>query len=57
MKAIITTTIVTTIDIETMKPSHAVDVQTDDELPRNLVMAAAIGGCNTAAAALEKEGN
>lgn len=44
MKAQIVTTITTYVDIETLKPSHEVDIACADPLPRQVVMAAVEGG-------------
>jgi hypothetical protein len=54
MKATIVTTITTYLDIETLETTHEVDVQTNDPLPHNVVVAAATGGCRSALAALKK---
>ena len=38
MKAVIRTLIETELDIETMTPSHAIDVSSDGDLPYNVVL-------------------
>lgn len=55
MKATITTTITTTVDIESLTTTHEVDVATNDPLPQSVVMAAATGGCKSALKALQKK--
>lgn len=57
MKAIVTTTITTTLDIDSMTPSHDVDIHCDDGLPESLVLAIVEGGCNaTLSSVREKAG-
>lgn len=54
LKATIVTTITTTLDIDTFETSHDVSVATDDPVPQQVVVAAAIGGCRSALKALQK---
>lgn len=55
MKAIVVTTITSSIDIDTFETTHEVDVATEDPLPRVVVLAAATGGCRSALRALRNE--
>ena len=53
MQTTITTTITTTIDLDTMRPSHAVDVDVADDLPIKLVSAAIVSGCKATIKSVE----
>lgn len=55
MHCTITTVITTEIDLDTMTPKHSVEIESEDALPRNVVVAAALGGCRAAAKTLEKD--
>lgn len=55
MKAKITTTITTWIDMDSFVPSHDVDINTEDELPKELVVAAVYGGIKAAKRTLENQ--
>jgi hypothetical protein len=55
VKATIITTITTYVDIDTFDTTHEVEVATEDPLPQNAVVAAAIGGCKSALKALQKD--
>ena len=45
MRSQITTTITTTIDLETFSPEHKVEIDAEDDLPREVIMAAVQGAC------------
>jgi hypothetical protein len=53
----ITTTITTKIDLDTFEPSHTVEIAHGDELPEQIVLAAAAGGCKSSARTIEAKLN
>ena len=55
MKATVTTTITTYVDIDTFDTTHEVEVACEDPLPQEVVVAAAIGGCKSTLKALQKD--
>jgi hypothetical protein len=55
MRATIVLTVTTHVDIDTMEVEHEVDLATEDPLPREVVIAAAVGGCRSALKALRQE--
>jgi len=55
MQTIVTTTVTTVIDLETFEPTHSVDIAAENVLPNELVLAAALGGTEAAAATLREQ--
>lgn len=56
MQTTVTTTITTTLDLDTMKPSHAIDVSHEGVLPLQFVYAIARGGASSILASIDENG-
>lgn len=54
MKAQIVTTITTLVDISTFDTEHTVDITCEDELPRQMILAAVEGGVKSTLRTLQK---
>lgn len=58
MQTTITTTIVTTLDLDTFDPTYTVDIEADDDgLPSNVILAAATGAVKATLRTLEARTN
>lgn len=51
----ITTTITTTVDVETFKPDHKVAIDSSDDLPTEVIMSAVAGACKATLNTISKE--
>ena len=47
MYAKVTTTITSEIDLDTFEINHSVQIGCDDELPKQVILAAVVGACNS----------
>lgn len=49
----ITSTITTLIDLDSFKPEHKILIECDEDLPQDVILAAAIGGLKSSLASID----
>lgn len=54
MYAKVVTTITTELDLDTMEPSHAVHIESNDPIPESLARALAVGAAKSIIASLDE---